>query len=849
MTNPTTSSSSSSLSAAEATPLSSSSRMNPTTNTSTTTTSFEPPPVGVLTNTNNLFLDTIPEDSDLELPASNVSVAADTATDEGDEQQRQEHQQQKSWWKLRTAALLQPQQPPSQQQQQVVPTRRLSSAPSVPDDESSERASAPPSSTGAMEAGHSGSVADLSEVGAVIIADGQSEPPHAGRTLPSRHHRHRRRHRPTTTTSIKRPIEPLSPEEKRRRQQRFYLLLVLGICVMAGIVVGIVFAVQSTAGNSNNNNHHNNNNNTSTLAPTTSPTIETSRYSNATIQLLDDVLFNISSSSSSWINDPSSPRYLARHWLLQVDQLHVVGNLALHGIEDPNAVRRVIQRYILCLLYWNFDGPEGLLNATLHECDWIGVGCYDNVTTTTNTTAPPPDDAVRIMAWENNNLNGTLPDELGHLTWLRNIQMDENNITGTLPWDAWTRFGPWTELKHMSLSHNQIQGRLVPTTTTTDTTTTTTTTNTTTTWWDAFPNLYYLDLSFNQLTGPLMDWTKLSNLGYLYMSNNNLTGSIVTTNTTSSSSSSQDAAASPLQVLDLSINDLNGSIMNALNWSWYSSLEYLVLQNNSFSGRLVVVVESNHTTTTISSPLSVLTSLSLLDVSINQFTGPLLDISPFSVLETLYLNDNAFTGTLMEPPTTTTSSGSVAASNATSVAAPSSITSALTDVRASDNYLTGTLSSTWAILPTLTTLILYGNLLKGTLPTTWSSEELFYLDLSYNQFSGSIPESLLELSALHDLFLNNNRFTKLPPGNQSSGTLQLVSLSSNLLQGTIPPDFALYWTNLTGLSLTNNSLLSGTLDVCNITYLQADCKSTNTTITSATTSFTGVTCSCCTLCN
>ncbi len=55
-----------------------------------------------------------------------------------------------------------------------------------------------------------------------------------------------------------------------------------------------------------------------------------------------------------------------------------------------------------------------------------------------------------------NNLNGTLPPELGTLTALESIDLSQNNLTGTIP----KEFGQLSELKSLSFGYNALSGPL-----------------------------------------------------------------------------------------------------------------------------------------------------------------------------------------------------------------------------------------------------------------------------------------------------------------------------------------------------------------------------------------------------
>ncbi|KAJ0088589.1 hypothetical protein Patl1_31598 [Pistacia atlantica] len=128
---------------------------------------------------------------------------------------------------------------------------------------------------------------------------------------------------------------------------------------------------------------------------------------------------------------------------------------------------------------------------------------------------------------DNNNLTGSLPPEYSELPTLRILQLDNNNFSGTeLP----ATYGNFSSLVKLSLRHCSLQGAVPD--------------------LSRIPTLHYLDLSGNQLTGPIPS--------------NKLSDNITT--------------------IDLSENSLNGSI--PASFSDLPSLQRLDLRNNAFASVL-----------------------------------------------------------------------------------------------------------------------------------------------------------------------------------------------------------------------------------------------------------------------
>lgn len=87
-------------------------------------------------------------------------------------------------------------------------------------------------------------------------------------------------------------------------------------------------------------------------------------------------------------------------------------------------------------------------------------------------------------------------------------------------------------------------------------------------------------------------------------------------------------------------------------------------------------------------------------------------------------------------------------------------------------------------LTELSILSFKNNSLKGNVMDFSNNHQLMYIDLSGNEFEGSIPRSLLNLSLLETLLLQDNKLTgPIPEFNQPS--LKMINVSGNDLHGRI----------------------------------------------------------------
>ena len=160
-----------------------------------------------------------------------------------------------------------------------------------------------------------------------------------------------------------------------------------------------------------------------------------------------------------------------------------------------------------------------------------------------------------------------------------------------------------------------------------------------------------------------------------------------------------------------------------------------------------------------------LSNLSVLQLSVNQLTGPIPpELGNLSSLRWLYLYNNQLTGAI--PPE-------------------------------------------WGNLASLKLLYLYNNQLTGAIPPELGNlSNLSALNLSGNQLTGPIPPELGDLSILQKLILDNNQLTgAIPPELGDLTSLRWLSLYSNQLTGPIPPELGnlsiLQW-----LTLGSNQLMN-----------------------------------------
>uniref|UniRef100_A0A2N9IYM3 non-specific serine/threonine protein kinase n=1 Tax=Fagus sylvatica TaxID=28930 RepID=A0A2N9IYM3_FAGSY len=302
--------------------------------------------------------------------------------------------------------------------------------------------------------------------------------------------------------------------------------------------------------------------------------------------------------------------------------------------------------------------------------------------------------------------------------------------------------------------------------------------------YSSLSNLAYVDLSMNELFGAVpIEISHLSKLIYLDLSFNNLSGEIPP----------QIGLLANLEVLHLGENQFNGSIPQDIGN--LSSLTDLYLNDNFFSCSIPVSLENNHLSGPIPKTLRNCTSLIRVRLERNQLFGNISeDFGVYKNLQFMGLSYNKFYGEISHnwrrfPQLTTLN---IARNNITG-GIPLEIGDLvqLQSLDLSFNRLVGELPKEFGKLTSLTKLILNGNKLSGGIPPELGSlTNLEYLDLSTNRFGNSIPTNLENLLKLHYLNMSNNKFNLNIPVQISTFEnmrgLLYVDISYNELEGPLP---------------------------------------------------------------
>lgn len=266
----------------------------------------------------------------------------------------------------------------------------------------------------------------------------------------------------------------------------------------------------------------------------------------------------------------------------------------------------------LVALYNSTDGPNWDDNtnwlATSTPCDWYGIDCFGGSvlnlglnTNQLNGSIPPEIGNLTNLTYlglGDNQLSGSIPPELGNLSNLHGIHLFDNQLTGPIP----HQLGNLANLEGIQAIGNQLSGPIPPE-------------------LGNLSKLKRLNLAYNQLSGSIpAALGNLSNLEDLGIQANQLTGPIP----------AELGNLSKLLDLQLYSNQLSGPIPTALRN--LTELQKLLLGDNQLWGA-------------IPAELGNLTKLVHLELHDNELTGPIPgSFGNLTLLETLWLADNHLGG-------------------------------------------------------------------------------------------------------------------------------------------------------------------------------------------------------------
>ncbi|CAL4980640.1 unnamed protein product [Urochloa decumbens] len=364
-----------------------------------------------------------------------------------------------------------------------------------------------------------------------------------------------------------------------------------------------------------------------------------------------------------------------------------------------------------------------------------------------------------ILELYGNQFTGPVPSEIGKLSNLLTLDLSYNQFAEPVP----SEIGSLNNLLYLYLSYNQFNGS-VPSEI------------------GRLSNLLHLDLSYNEFAEPVpSEVGRLNNLLDLDLSHNQFNGSVPSEIGKLNKLTDMDLSNNNLtgvithehlaQLINLTTIDLSGNYLKITvdpEWLPLFRLEYANFATCEMGPRFpvwlkmqedIVVLNISRVSIFDRLPDWFFTSYSnatILDISNNAISGALpADLENMTTLENLYLNSNNLTGPVPRLPIN------------------------LQEFDVSENSLSGPLSS------------------------NFGTQNLEYLNLASNHFTGLIPHSICQMKDLGQLNLANNYFHGEFPLCIEPGWPKILILRNNRLSGNFPPSLKM-WTELYILDLAWN---------------------------------------------
>jgi Leucine-rich repeat (LRR) protein len=541
-----------------------------------------------------------------------------------------------------------------------------------------------------------------------------------------------------------------------------------------------------------------------------------------------------------------TPQWQATQWLGELDPFELDLNeleKSLSANDDSNTtdisndekadrLAEFQQRYVLAVVYYALNGAnwwydlDFLSNSAV--CSWnqvwsasqeamaagsgtpftrVGVDCLDGNR-----------NQIKSLILPANNLEGSVPAEIGLLTALEDINFYGNFLSGVLP-DSMVSLN---RLHTLSLHNNTLTGTLPA-------------------WLlgTTLPLLTSLNLAHNQFTGeiPAGKLSQMTPLHTLNLGNNGL--SVPDINKFAKTVSVQNMPA--LRNLFLQSNRIYGKLERDTVETHWADLEILDLSDNFIGG-------------SIPDTLLQLRSLTVLDLHGNDLTGalPLMDadsIGSSSPLKFLALQENSLTNAIPTQIGALFSDQLVhldLSKNKFDSTIPTEIyqlTNLVFLFLAFNDFEQGDIPDDLAAMTNLVDLSLKETNRRGHIPDVIGKHlsKLVLLDLDGNDLGGEIPSSLGDLEQLRFLFLGHNWLSGVIPTSFGQLTkLQSLLLQRNQLTGKSPPE----------LCTPPGGAAASTTTVDNLDVFMTDCVHIDRSSSPFNNQIADVEveCSCCTVC-
>ncbi|BBN09642.1 hypothetical protein MPTK1_4g21430 [Marchantia polymorpha subsp. ruderalis] len=362
-------------------------------------------------------------------------------------------------------------------------------------------------------------------------------------------------------------------------------------------------------------------------------------------------------------------------------------------------------------------------------------------------------DKLTYLGLDYNNFTGPVPAMLGRLKSLEELKLNNNQFSGKIP----ASLGSLEVLRSLSLSENSLFGPIPAS-------------------FGKLQALVFLDLANNYLTSIPKELGLLGNLTYVNLQNNKLLGALPE-EIGNAGINSQEG----LQ-LDISNNILSGRLPFTLGL-----LGSFIASNNYFHGAF---------------PLS-LAGVPYVELN-NNFLSSYGDSGPAPaefVIRVLELQNNRFAGHIPAWLTTLLAESRL-----------------ITEVDISQNKFSGDVGALLLNLPELRLLNASHNLFHSKLPaTTFNTSDSYTLDLSHNDICGSIPLTFFpSLASSQYIDMSYNNLTGPLPDNVGQlDNISYLDLSHNMLSGKVPQSIDQLRDTLQFLDLSHNDFVGDVPEIQN----------------------------------
>ncbi|KAL7595943.1 hypothetical protein Lser_V15G29226 [Lactuca serriola] len=496
------------------------------------------------------------------------------------------------------------------------------------------------------------------------------------------------------------------------------------------------------------------------------------------------------------------------------------------GGDDKCAAKKCLDKERDALLQFkaNLQDPDGSLSTWRPEdddcCAWEGVICDDQTGHHVTGLHIPSaglegeiSHSLVNLTYLNrlhlsfNSFHGTIPRSIGFMTELRYLDLSYNSFYGTIP----PEFGNLTNLQRLSLedvgicrseslewlshlSHleelamggislakaNQLMGSFSDDI-------------------QKFSSLIRLLLADNHINGTISKkFWELSNLKHIDLSQNHLSGAIF-----------ENIGNSMASIINLSKNPLQGvpSTDHMSNLSYVKQLDLSSCNLGPHFPRWIQKLEkltrldiSNTRISDTVPPEFWNMQFRYLNISFNNISGQVSDLSSRDFAKTIDLSSNSFYGPIPHLPP------------------------CLASLNLSRNKFSGGISFICQFVDGLLQFLdLSHNSLIGQIPDClWHFKELKVLNLGHNSLSGRLPPSIGSLIELEVLYLYKNSFSgQLPLSLKNCTNLNFLDLGANRFSGNLPAWIGENLSGLYALILRSNNFF-GTipLQVCQLPNLQ-----------------------------